>query len=300
MVRGPAGPRRTRHPRQAGEKYCFVLAKSIKKNLRDVSQSGQARDGMADRAATLSLFRLEPLIDAVEVLAAAINLVSRGMRSSTRANRRILDRSRLLRCTRPPESIKVIKASNVYEDMRAHPAVALSVDGTPDDRGDRLAALFDAHEDRLYRLARRLASSADEADDLVQETFLRAAKSLRSVPAGSAKEEAWLVRVLVNIRRDEWRRAAVRRRSVAFLDGGGITDDSNLEAALIAKRAVWRALDALHPRRRAIVIMSELEGMSAPAVGALLGVSAMTVRWHLSMGRRDLKRILEPQMGDAI
>src|SRR5439155_26125367 len=94
-----------------------------------------------------------------------------------------------------------------------------------------------------------------------QETFLRAAKSLRSIPAGRAREEAWLVRVLINIRRDEWRRAAVRRRSVAILGADPTTDDSNLESALIAKREVWGALDALHPRRRAIVIMSELEGI---------------------------------------
>jgi RNA polymerase sigma factor (sigma-70 family) len=183
--------------------------------------------------------------------------------------------------------------------MRGTPAVALSVDGTADDRRDRLAALFDAHEDRLYRLARRLAGSADEALDLVQETFLRAAKSLRSVPAGPARAEAWLVRVLVNIRRDEWRKANVRRRSVAILGAHAIpTDDSNPESALIAKHAIWHALDALHPRRRAIVIMSELEGMPPSAIASLLGVSTMTVRWHLSMARRDLRRILEPQMGD--
>lgn len=178
--------------------------------------------------------------------------------------------------------------------------MVLSVDATAVDRGDRLAALFDAHEDRLYRLARRLAASADEAHDLVQETFLRAAKSLKSVPAGPAREEAWLVRVLINIRRDEWRRAGVRRRSAPLLGAGETTDDSNPESALIAKRAVWAALDALHPRRRAIVIMSELEGMNPSAIGSLLGVSAMTVRWHLSMGRRDLKRILRPQIGDTI
>ena len=184
--------------------------------------------------------------------------------------------------------------------MRGGPAVALSVDGTPDDRGERLAALFDAHEDRLYRLARRLAASADDAHDLVQETFLRAAKSLRSVPTCPAKEEAWLVRVLVNIRRDEWRRAVVRRRSAAILGAGGTTGDSNIESALMAKHAVWGALDVLHPRRRAIVIMSELEGMNPSAIGSLLGVSAVTVRWHLSMGRRDLKRILKPHIGDTI
>jgi RNA polymerase sigma factor (sigma-70 family) len=194
---------------------------------------------------------------------------------------------------------KIIRALNVYEGMRANSAVvALPVEAAHDHRGERLAALFEAHEDRLYRLARRLVASADDAHDLVQETFFRAAKSLRSIPAGPAREEAWLVRVLVNIRRDQWRKAAVRRRSAALLGAGGTSDDSNLESALIAKQAVWGALDALHPRRRAIVVMSELEGMNPSAIGSLLGISSMTVRWHLSMGRRDLKRLLDPQTGD--
>jgi RNA polymerase sigma-70 factor (ECF subfamily) len=182
--------------------------------------------------------------------------------------------------------------------MSGNPAVALRVDVTAASRDDRLAALFDAHEDRLYRLARRLVPTAADADDLVQETFLRAAKSLTSVPAGRSKEEAWLVRVLINIRRDQWRRAVIRKKSDAILAGDGIANASNIEAALIAKRAVWSALDVLPPRRRAMVILAELEGMDPSAIASLLGVSAMTVRWHLSMGRRDLRRILELQRGD--
>ena len=161
-----------------------------------------------------------------------------------------------------------------------------------DTRRERLAALFDAHEDRLYRLARRLCRNAGDAGDLVQETFLRAARSWTSVPAGASKEEAWLVRVLINIRRDEWRRAAVRQRSAGALrtvEAGG----ANIESALIAKQAVWSALDTLHPRRRAIVILCELEGKSPAAIAALLGISGVTVRWHLSMARRELKRALE-------
>ena len=183
--------------------------------------------------------------------------------------------------------------------MNGEHAVVLPADATSDDRGERLAALFDAHEDRLYRLARRLAATADDARDLVQDTFLRAAKSLRSVPVGLAKEEAWLVRVLVNIRRDQWRRTAVRTRSAATLRADVTTYPSNVESALIAKRTVWAALDRLHPRRRAIVVMHELEGMSPSTIASLLGVSEMTVRWHLSMGRRDLKRVLMPHMGDT-
>src|SRR5438094_10195945 len=82
----------------------------------------------------------------------------------------------------------------------------------PTSASDRLAALFDAHHERLYRLARRLAPTADDALDLVQDTFLKAARAPRSIPTGVADEEAWLVRILVNIRRDQWRKAAVRNR----------------------------------------------------------------------------------------
>jgi RNA polymerase sigma-70 factor (ECF subfamily) len=183
--------------------------------------------------------------------------------------------------------------------MSAEPALAVPADAIPDERRDRLAALFDAHEQRLYRLARRLTSSADQADDLVQDTFVRAASSLDTVPTGLTREEAWLVRVLVNIRRDEWRRTAVRERAAGVLRAEAAVYPPTLESALIAKRAVWAALDVLHPRRRAIVVMHELEGMSLPAIASCLGVTTMTVRWHLSMARRELKPLLQVHMGDA-
>src|SRR5512141_273462 len=132
-------------------------------------------------------------------------------------------------------------------------ATALPV-ALPDRQTDRLSELFDAHHDRLYRLARRLAPSVDDALDLVQETFLKAARSPASVPAGVANEEAWLVRVLVNVRRDQWRKAAVRTRHDNEIERpSGV--DRGPEAALIARATVWRALDILTPRRRAIVVM---------------------------------------------
>src|SRR5438552_19023117 len=82
----------------------------------------------------------------------------------------------------------------------------------PDPSADRLSTLFDAHYERLYRLARRLVPTSDAAGDLVQDTFLRAARAVASIPIGSTGEEAWLVRVLINLRRDEWRKTAVRQR----------------------------------------------------------------------------------------
>jgi RNA polymerase sigma-70 factor (ECF subfamily) len=164
---------------------------------------------------------------------------------------------------------------------------------------ERLASLFDAHHDRLYRLARRLAPSTDDALDLVQETFLKAACFPKSIPIGTVNEEAWLVRVLINIRRDQWRKTSVRDHHdrARFGSSSLAIGAPDPEAALIAKTVVWQALNVLPPRRRAIVVMYELEGLAIPAIAALLGISAITVRWHLSRGRRDLTGALKPYMG---
>jgi len=139
-------------------------------------------------------------------------------------------------------------------------ALAAAVEAGPQEPAERLAALFDAHHQRLYRLARRLSGSAEDARDLVQETYLRAAQKGKSIPTGASSEEAWPVRVLVNLCRDRWRQRTVRRR----LDPSAHGSMSNLtpsgETALIARATIWRALDVLSPRRRAILIMCELEG----------------------------------------
>jgi RNA polymerase sigma-70 factor (ECF subfamily) len=182
------------------------------------------------------------------------------------------------------------------EQSMAH-ALPVVVGGDPIER---LASLFDVHYDRLYRLARRLVPTADDALDLVQETFLKAARCPFSIPSGITNEEAWLVRVLINIRRDQWRKISVRDRlDKAAFGGNSAIGGENPEATLIARTAVWQALNILPPRRRAIVVMYELEGLAIPAIASLLGISAITVRWHLSIGRRELTRVLKAYMGET-
>jgi RNA polymerase sigma-70 factor (ECF subfamily) len=164
----------------------------------------------------------------------------------------------------------------------------------------RLASLFDAHSDRLYRLARRLSGSADEARDLVQEVFVRAARRPKAIPTGMQNEEAWLVRVLLNIRKDLWRKTAVRIRhaqDVSISDPGSNRPVGH-DSALVARMAVWQALDRLNPRRRAILVMYELEGLSVAEIASLLDIATVTVRWHLSKGRRDVARALKARTGD--
>ena len=172
-------------------------------------------------------------------------------------------------------------------------AMPAAMDRPADDEPSvRIAALFDAHHQRLYRLARRMARTTEDAHDVVQETFLRAARSPASIPRGPSHEEAWLVRVLINICRDRWRHTAVRTRAAAEGHVRAATAVSP-EAGLLAKAMVQQALATLPPRRRAILVMYELEGATIPAIAKMLGVTAVTVRWHLSMWRREMAKALK-------
>ena len=176
---------------------------------------------------------------------------------------------------------------------RSSDASLLTADNTA-----RLSDLFDAHEERLYRLARRLAPTVDDALDLVQETFLKAARAPGAIPHGASNEEAWLVRVLVNVRHDQWRREKVRKRWGWALRPAAKRDDDP-ENSFVIHAIVWKALDALPPRRRAVVVMHEIEGFDTASIASILGISTITVRWHIGQARRELARHLKSQLGDA-
>ena len=168
----------------------------------------------------------------------------------------------------------------------------------PADAEDRLLGLFESHHRRLYGLARRLTASPNEAEDMVQDTFLRVAQSLARVPQGSTEAEAWLVRVLVNVCRDQWRLRTNRRRLEAQYDTQSwMAAAGDTESALIAQTTIWSALRQLAPRRRAVIVLHELEGLEFPEIARLLGISPVTVRWHMARGRRELARTIEHQEG---
>jgi RNA polymerase sigma-70 factor (ECF subfamily) len=110
-----------------------------------------------------------------------------------------------------------------------------------------------------------------------------------------SSEEAWLVRVLVNLARDAWRKRAVRRE---YSEAQGPVEARRQrvvspESALMASQTVWAAVARLEPRRRAVIVLYELEDRSVADIAAVLGIAAVTVRWHLSRGRRELARLIE-------
>jgi RNA polymerase sigma-70 factor (ECF subfamily) len=170
---------------------------------------------------------------------------------------------------------------------------------TVDDTASRsptVLRLFETHHLRLYQLARRLTGSPTDAEDVVQDTFLGLARGRRPVPSEASEAEAWLVRILINVCRDRWRVQSGRRRLEALHGPADWTPAAiNPEAALIAQTAIWKALQVLDPRRRAVVVLHELEGLDAARIARLLGVSQVTVRWHLARGRRELTHALARQ-----
>jgi RNA polymerase sigma-70 factor (ECF subfamily) len=184
------------------------------------------------------------------------------------------------------------RLSAVYHGVMSEAVAVSMADGPATTPAERLGLLFDAHHRRLYQLARRLTSCREDACDLVQETYLRAAKALATIPDGASHEEAWLVRVLINVCRDAWRRTAVRRRLEPLRAREPAASSSNHEDAFVARSIIWDALSQLPPRRRAALILYELEGATIPAIARLLGVAPVTVRWHLSRGRRELARLV--------
>src|SRR5438094_2833262 len=131
--------------------------------------------------------------------------------------------------------------------------------------GDRTALeqLLVPYERPLYALCRGMLGHADDAEDAVQETFLRA---LRGLPAfrGDAAVRTWLFRIAVNLCL-EWKRA--RRPTEPWEEQRAAPPTTSPEAIVVRDLRVLEALHALLPRHRAILLLKELEGWSIAEIG---------------------------------
>jgi RNA polymerase sigma-70 factor, ECF subfamily len=145
---------------------------------------------------------------------------------------------------------------------------------------------------RARGLARRLMRDPEDADDLVQDAFLRALEKIGSFdparPFGP-----WFFRILVNAAHDVFRRRATRATEPERSDiiSTEPTPEQQAEGAEIRER-FEQALAELPPRQRLIVWSFEVDGMSTDEIADSLGVGQVTVRWHLHQGRRALRQAL--------
>ncbi len=160
--------------------------------------------------------------------------------------------------------------------------------------------------DAVYRYALRLSGAPDEAEDLAQETFLRAFRSWDSYTPGT-RIRGWLFTICRNLffrsreragRREEIMAEAteedprqVSREAVVFMasrdrDPEGAFWDQVIDAEIL------RAVDGLPPEFREAVVLSDLEGLPYGEIGQILGVPVGTVKSRVFRGRRLLQEQL--------
>jgi RNA polymerase sigma-70 factor, ECF subfamily len=162
--------------------------------------------------------------------------------------------------------------------------------------------------DQVYRVARHLASSREEADDLVQETYARAFRSWRSYTPGT-NLRAWLLRILTNLNIDRGRRKQRTPQmqpleandyylydKLADSDGGPSDEERVVER--LSQDDIVSALSEVPHDFRDVIVLVDIGDFSYQDAAQILGIPIGTVMSRLHRGRRILKRELADTFGD--
>lgn len=152
--------------------------------------------------------------------------------------------------------------------------------------------LYDAHVDRVFRLAYRMTGDMPHAQDLTQETFVRAFDRLRDF-RGGAKFSTWLHAIAVSVIRNSLRKACRDREREARW---AAEEPPRRDPDLMMR--VRSAIHGLSDPLRIVFIMHEVEGFKLAEIGEILGVPLGTVKARLSRARSGLREALrDPASG---
>jgi RNA polymerase sigma-70 factor (ECF subfamily) len=179
--------------------------------------------------------------------------------------------------------------------------------GTLDPEGRaRLEQAAIEHIDALYRTALRMTRNPSDAEDLVQEAYLRAFRSLHQFTEGT-NLRAWLFRILTNTYINEYRRRQ-RRPVSSSLDGieefylydhlvasPVQPDDERPEDVVLQQLTVddvIRAIESLPEEFRHVVLLADVEGFAYREIAEIVGIPVGTVMSRLFRARRRLQKQL--------
>jgi len=167
----------------------------------------------------------------------------------------------------------------------------------PRDPDEMLAALYADHGGDLRRFAARLSGDRSRAEDIVQETMLRAWRHPEKVGGRTGAPLAWLYTVARHLAIDQHRARQARPTEPAGLTvQAGRAAPDQIDAA-IAQWDLATALATLRPRDRDLLIARYLRDRSIGQIAADLNIPAGTIKSRLSAARAALRRNLQPGNG---
>lgn len=173
--------------------------------------------------------------------------------------------------------------------------------------GDKVAleALLERHQAQVYRFGLKMCRDPEDAQDVVQETLLAMARGVRDL-RGASSISTWLYTVARSFCIKKRRRSKFAPEETS-LDAGGtgegvaLSDPSRTpEEALAGKQvemALEQAIRGLDPMYREVLILRDVEGLSAPEVAEILGVTVQAVKSRLHRARVVVRDNIAPVLG---
>ena len=173
----------------------------------------------------------------------------------------------------------------------------------PNELG-RFETIVLPHLDAAYTLARYLTRHEHDAQDVVQDAYLRALKYFDGFRGTEGSDgRAWLLTIVRNTAFN-WRRRYRQEASAAEFDEqlhsdavAGVHPEAEL-LGTTARESLHQALDRLPPEFREVIVLRELQGLSYKEIGEVTGVPTGTVMSRLSRARSRLQRALYAEQED--
>lgn len=202
----------------------------------------------------------------------------------------------------PVEALPVPGGRDRTEDNRqAAELKALVASGALPEARERFAALVTRHQRRASRIAYHYLGDAADADEAVQDAFVKVFSHISSYRE-ELPFEVWFTRILINGCLDRRKATGRRQRWLAPMDAAVETRPAPLhglgaspETQLLSRerhRELMQAIDKLPGRQRTIFVLCHLNDRSPREVSELTGLKESTVRVHLFRAVRKLRRLL--------
>ena len=173
--------------------------------------------------------------------------------------------------------------------------------------GDRVALerLLARHQNRIFRFGMKMCGEEDDAKDVLQETLLAAARSIRDF-RGASSVSTWLYTIARSFCIKQHRTSKFAPEHVSSLDDPGqeahsVADTAqgpeDLAVSAQVRNALQQAISSLEPMYREVLVLRDVEGLSAPEVAQVLGLSVEAVKSRLHRARVAVRERVAPVLG---